>query len=68
MKMYCVEHAIRDYENAYFESKEEAIAQAKKEQELIANDEAFEDEIWVTQGEMIDGDYSSECSIEFDEE
>lgn len=58
MKMYCVEHSVNDSLNAYYESREEAIKKAKEQQELIENGEAEQEQIFVTVGEMTDGDYS----------
>jgi hypothetical protein len=62
---YCVEHSVNDGLNTYYESREEAIKEAKEQQELIENGEAEQEQIFVTTGEMTDGDYSVEEIVVF---
>lgn len=61
MKMYCVEHSKKDYENGYFSSLAEAVLTVSILKDLMANGEIEEEEIYITVGEMTeDGDFSAE--------
>ena len=64
MIRYCVEHADNDLENAYFDTEDEAVAFAL---EIISH--CPNEHIWVSRGEVINGDYSAdELVVDFDRE
>lgn len=55
MKMYCVEHENKDWENAYYKSKKVALAKAEFLKALMLNDEIEKERIFVTELQKEDG-------------